>query len=482
MNKLSTTILTLALAVAASSVSAQLRTAYFMDESIFRYEQNAALIPSNGYVNIPFVGQMGVDVKSNYLMLRNFVYPNSSRDGAVTFMNSSVSSDKFLSRMRNNNKLGANVTYNIFGIGNHTRRGFWSFSLDMRAKGGVALPKDLFGIIKKTSTGTYNLDKTSAELNSWLEAAAGWSMDIDDDWSIGFRVKALAGIANLDASFGNFTASLDSDEYRVDASAVVEGNVIGFSTEDMAGKSYTASDFVDRVTSFNNFSLSNMGSFGATVDLGVERKLLDDRLRVSAALNDLGFIAWGKRSSFRASTGDVAVSFKGLTVEDEKLTASIDRPDQINLSVAESGGGAKAINANFITGAEYSFFGRKMSVGALYSLTRFTHFMQHELTASVTWRPLDWLTVAGSQSLVNSRLLVTGAALNLHPGWINFFVGTDFISLHYAKGTYDTTTTTTAESGTTTTTHKYVVPVNQKSFNLYFGLSVPLRSISRANR
>ena len=51
---------------ATLTVSAQMRTSYFMEGSYFRTDMNAALAPTRGYIKIPVAGSVGFDFGNNY--------------------------------------------------------------------------------------------------------------------------------------------------------------------------------------------------------------------------------------------------------------------------------------------------------------------------------------------------------------------------------------------------------------------------------
>ena len=81
-----------------------------------------------------------------------------------------------------------------------------------------------------------------------------------------------------------------------------------------------------------------------------------------------------------------------------------------------------------------------------------------ELTASVNFRPLNWITATFSHTFLNNnRLGVLGFALNIHPRALNIYAGRDFIDTSWVKGP----------------TIKGVqppLPRYQKSLNAYVGL------------
>ena len=127
MKKLYTLI---AAALFATGAVAQNPSAYFMEGSTFRSQFNPAFAPLRGYVNIPVLGGVQVNMAGN-IALDNILYP---RDGKlVTLLDSSVSAADALSGLKQNNLLGMDFRMNVIGFGAFTKnhKNFWSFDLNV---------------------------------------------------------------------------------------------------------------------------------------------------------------------------------------------------------------------------------------------------------------------------------------------------------------------------------------------------------------
>ena len=59
-------LLTLIFIASALGISAQMRTSYFMEGSYFRTELNPALAPSRGYIALPVLSGVGVNMNNGY--------------------------------------------------------------------------------------------------------------------------------------------------------------------------------------------------------------------------------------------------------------------------------------------------------------------------------------------------------------------------------------------------------------------------------
>ena len=103
----------IAAALLATGAAAQNPTAYFMEGSTFRSQFNPAFAPLRGYVNIPAIGGVNINVGGN-IAVDNILF---SRDGKlVTLLDSSVSAADALSGLKQNNLLGMDFRMNVIGF------------------------------------------------------------------------------------------------------------------------------------------------------------------------------------------------------------------------------------------------------------------------------------------------------------------------------------------------------------------------------
>ena len=429
--------------------SAQIRSSYFMEGSYFRNELNPALAPTRGYVAIPALSGIGMEIDNNFLTVNNFVYKNGNE--IVTALHESVSADKFLRRLPNTGKFALNMNTNVLGVGFHTKKSFWNFGLNMRSNNEIALSKDIFKVLKSLGNGYYDLNNTSFSSTSYAELYVGNSRKIVDlgfgTLTAGAKVKFLVGLLNASTEFDQMYVNVSADEVTGHLQGAIRANGLIFDTSNVVAGEELSDDII-----FEDVSeaLSNFNNFGAAIDLGAEMTLLDERLRVSAALTDLGFIKWSPKTHVEAETS-ANFFFKGVNLD----TGDPDSDGEANIFMKDvtNGGYATRLNCALNLGAEYNVLEDRIGFGLL-SHTEFCQTATiSELTASVNFRPVDWFSATVSHTLLNrNRLGVFGLALNLHPAGVNFFVGADYIPLKMVK--YEEMT----------------IPYNAKSVNLYMGL------------
>lgn len=447
-------IFVVALPIAAA---AQVRTSYFMEGSTFRTDMNPALAPTRGYINIPIVGGVSLDLNNNFLSIDNLLYP--TEDGLVTFMHKSVDRNDFLARLPKNNNLGLSFSDQVVGFGAHTKRFFWSFGMNMKANADVNIPKDFFALVTSLGQGTYSMKGMSMGLNSYMEAYLGAAIPIKEIATFGFRVKGLFGVANAVVNIDNTTVNVADDEVSARLSGQLTGCCAAVNSELIAGEAVSPDEVIATDVVIDEI-LNNIGNGGVAVDLGAEVRLLDEKLRLSAAVTDLGFIRWKESAVVRGEFGG-AVSYEGIDLVTQEAKIS---QEELQFKGAESQGGyTQRLNCSMNIGAEYAILRNRISFGLLSHTQFFRACVLSELTTSVNFRPVNWFSATISHTFLNKNQPgVFGFGLNLHPTGLNIFLGADFIDLKFAQMSSEATGST------------MLLPVRQRSVNLNFGLGFSL--------
>lgn len=407
----------------ATSV-AQMRTAYFMEGSYFRTDMNAALAPTRGYIMLPIAGHLGVDFGNNILSVNNLFF---KRDGQLyTFMSDRVSADDFLRNIPNKGKLSANVNTSIIGFGAHTKKLFWSFGLNLRSNTEITLSKDMFVALKNLSNGFYDLGDTHISNREYLEAVLGFAIPIKEFMTFGFRVKGLVGLADLSMQAEKMYLDINENYVRAEMLGHIRGNSPIFNNHYTPGSPFSVDGLLQ--TDYMQ-ALKNIKSWGLGLDFGFEFRFLEDRLRVSVGVNDLGFMSWNGCTTVNA-LGSAGFSFEGIDLEttepkaDGKFEAIMDKP---------SGSYLSRLSCSLNAGIEYNILKNHIAFGLLSHTEFCQNFNRTELTASVNFRIGRWLSTSVSHTFLNGNQPgVLGWALNIHPTGFHLFLGADFIDTRFA--------------------------------------------------
>lgn len=441
MKKLYTTLLAL---VAAATLWAQNPTTYFMEGTPLRNRWNPAFAPDRGYVNIPIIGGIQIETQGN-LSLDKVLIPQG--DQLTTIFSGSVPSAFALEELSSINELGFGSTINIIGFGKYAkdRKTFWSVDLNLRMESDVHLPYGLFEFMK--NGGSADISNLGFSAESYLEAAFCYSFPITKKIYLGVRGKFLAGAARINMNFDRFGASLGEERWYADALGRLEisGIVPDISVNEKTGKEF--------------YDLGNIGSqfkvpagYGFGVDLGVTYDVRPN-LQLSASINDLGAMFWSKGKTAIGELGR-SIEFTGVEIDENgnALPTSFDL-DDLDFEPCGGKGVSNMLQTSINVGGEYDFLNRRIGVGLFYNIRFREYRTLHNLTLSGNFRPLKWLHISGSYTFVDNRAHAVGVGLNICPGGINFFVGTDML---FSKKT------------------PQWIPVSQSNMNFTFGLGVPL--------
>ena len=414
---------TLAAVLVCTGAAAQNPTLYFMEGVPLRSQMNPALAPQRGYFNIPVLGGLAVTAGGNtsldHLLFR--------RDGRlVTLLSPSVSSADALSDLHSTNLVNADIRVNLLGFGAYTanRKHFWSFDLNLRTSVSTQFPYELFHFFKTgESAQVRNLGLSS---DAYAEAGFNYSFPIGEKFYVGARVKFLVGLARAKSYFTQFNVSLGENEWYAEAVGELEvnSNLLTIPTRQEAGQ-----DGVYR----NYYQLDDMefdakfkpAGYGAAFDIGATYEPIPNLL-VSAAVNDIGFIAWNKASSMHGTVSR-RLTFDGAQV-DASGVADIDFDlGELKFEQVDEESATRMLHYTMNLGAEYRLWDRRVGFGALYQIHKYDYAALHNLTASVNFQPVRWFGLSGSYSFIDNRASALGLGLNLNPGWINFYVATDVL-------------------------------------------------------
>ncbi len=430
----------------AAGAAAQNPTAYFMEGSTFRTQFNPAFAPLRGYVNIPFVGSIQAGITNN-LPLSKLLYPRDGR--LVTLLDPSVSADEALAGLKTDNLLGTEVRMSLIGFGKFTKnhKNFWSFDLNLRTNAEFNVPGALFEFIKRGDEGS--IRNLGLEAEMYADAGVSYSLPLlGDKLYVGAKAKFIVGLARAKVNFDRMDITLHDNRWAVEAQGSIEANIPGAEVNyryDDYGQPYFESDDIE-------INKIKPAGYGFAVDLGATYEILPG-LQASLAVTDLGFINWSKTSTV-AGRAETSIEYTGIMIENGETSSTPDfsLDDLKQFRPIEAKGSVRALQASVNAGLGYFMWDHRVGFGLLYQ-ARFREFKTlHSVTGSINFSPIRWFTLSGSYT-AGSGMGAFGLALNLCPGWINFFVGTDLVATRFTP---------------------QFIPVKQKSMNVTFGLGIPL--------
>ena len=220
--------------------------------------------------------------------------------------------------------VNGNLTIGLVNFGFRIKKkGYLTIGLNERIEMGVTIPKSLpkfilDGGMKDLTGGNNNISLSNLGFHgtAYMEIAAGYSHQLNDQWTIGGKLKFL---------LGNYYSDLNSKNLHIDATSS-QWNLKGDMNLDIAAP--VDMDYLSRYVdgknmqqvidgfndkSFNRDSLMNNNNiasmlkpvgYGAAIDFGFTYKPIEN-LQISAAIVDLGFIYWTKASKYNCAVDTI---------------------------------------------------------------------------------------------------------------------------------------------------------------------------------
>lgn len=442
-----------------------LRTGYFLQSSTFRHQINPALL-DQAYVTA-FLGQINVGTTGN-VGLKDFVFKTNGNSpyNLTTFMSPTVGVSQFLDGINKNNRINVSLNYNLASVAFRSFGGINLVEMNVRSYSSVRLPYDLFDFMKEAGAKEhYNIKDMGARTKSYIELAFGHSRKIDDNWTIGAKVKLLFGLAYADLDVNNMDITMNGDNWIINTDAKIDAAILDSKFKySNSQDAKNTKDGMKKVKGLDDVSFSLPG-FGLGMDLGATYKMPSvEGLTLSASLTDLGFITWSKtnvgvsQGSYTFDGFNNPIYVNGTNNGTNKLKDQSDAlGDDLEkmFSVYDQGRKSKttALAATFNLGAEYVMpFYDKLSAGFLWTDRFDGLYSWHQGMLSANVRPLKWFDCA-LNTAVSTTGWTCGGMLSLHAKHFNFYIGADqFIGK----------------------VGKQFIPLNSMNSNFCMGMTIPL--------
>lgn len=424
---------------AFSSHAQQVSTNYFMDNSPIRHNLNPSFQPyADFYIGLPVVGLTQFNIGNNSLTLRDIIY--NSNGQTITFLNPNGSIDKFFNTLKPNTVIRTDLQTNLLSLGFRNKESYWTFSLTEKVNGRVSLPKDIFKFLlygtRDSIKNSFNFATLQTDISVYTEAAVGYSKKIDDNLTIGGKLKFLYGTANIS---------------NTNQTLMMQAGVQNWTLQGNGSANYSGPYQLILGNQFQSVSLINPSKptdwllpsgLGAGIDLGMNYKF-ENHITVSAALLDLGFINWFKNTKninygvnynfngfkqFNSNSITSVADFYNKLTSGTFLTDSLLTAFKASTTFYQSVSSyTTATTAKVNLGFEYSMLEDKLSIGLLSHTQFFKNTITEEVTTSVNAKPVRWFNTSLSYSFFNGQFSSIGAGFGLKIGFVHWFVSADYI-------------------------------------------------------
>ena len=400
------------------------------------------------YLGLPAISDISVRLDNNFLSLQDLFANGVISDSTMTFLERGPWLADFLSGLGSNNTLEPQVGVRIFGLA-FTVKDNLRLSLDIteRAEADIVFPGDLLrlglGGNSEFIGKTLDLSSFRSDITVYQEIGIGASRNITEKLRVGGRLLVLSGVASGNMVNNHSTLTVNEDfTQTVDADMLYNFSApVTFTTE--SDGSIHGAEFDDaRFDDTRNLIsyLKEMANPGFGIDLGAEYRF-SDKLAVSAAVKDLGFIKW-KRDLAQLSIKS-SFQFNGLTMQDV-YDESVDFEELINWTI-DSVQNVLRVEDNpqefttrlpaTVVGA-FSYTPVKFFTLGVLSQTRFEGpVIRQATTLSGNLNFGNIFSATMAYTAANRRYDNLGFGMALRGGFLQFFVMVDNIPLKFSSFT-----------------------------------------------
>jgi hypothetical protein len=376
------------------------------------------------------------------------------------------------------------IDLDLLGFGFRFGDGYFSFGLSEHVSVNNALPTDLFKVTENGFPDKSKLDFSPMRTQAigYMQFLIGYSHKINERLTVGMNVKPLLGQAAVATKIQKININTRLQQWDAD----VKGNVYSsapveiFLKEDNRNKidniefrdfdDYESRDWVNYGMSFNNP--------GIAFDLGAEYQL-DERIMLSASLNNLGFISW--KSDLNSVSFDGKYTFDGV-YSDVSEEYGKDEQDFLNdlWNELEAIVDYRVKHDKFSTplapvlhvGASYSL-SKSLSAGFLSRTVFWKNAVRQSFNLSAYLQPYSFVSVnAGLTYQVKGNVYLGGGLMfQLGPLPLQVYILTDYLPVFYS----------TSRTGTDGDV-EFPVSERQKSFTVRAGLNLTFGRHGYTNR
>ena len=398
--------------------SQQVNNLYFIENSPYRHLMNPAMQPLSGfYLGFPVIGYS------------QFQFGNNS----LTASSLDMSKGDLYNSLKTTTDLNFGTQLNLLNFGFRAKSNYITFGLSAKSMVDLYLPKDAVRLLmygnraianRNTllSGNKFDLSSFGIQGSAYVEAALGYSRLIGDKWSVGAKFKYLHGLGAVKTTFTDFSITANPTLWNFNLDGIVN----------------TAVPDISSTGSVSQY-IKPIGTGGA-IDLGVTYKPFSF-LTLGAAVTDLGYIKWNSTS--RQYNATVTSTFGAVdTLANTSMFNGIDYKVLLDSVVSSVIGGNSSYTLNETTSAfttypgtkihgsaEVGFLKNAITIGVLSTTMFRNKQLYQDITTSLNLRPINWLNIALSYSLLNGRGSNIGAGVGFRLGMFNTFISADYIPL-----------------------------------------------------
>ncbi|MCQ2192750.1 MAG: DUF5723 family protein [Paludibacteraceae bacterium] len=425
------------------NASAQTSSLYFMKWNPQQHLLNPAFQPKGKfYFGLPAFSYMGFNAGNSDLVLTDIIQ-NITVNGekkTVLFIDHNARSgsvDDYLDALSDGTRVFYEHRINLLNCGFKTKLGFFTLDVSNRANTSVLIPKALSILaLKGMNEGeTFIIDgkDLAADATVFSQLALGLSKPINDDLTVGAKLKFLYGHGDLHTNFRDMRITGNENEWAIRGDADIMAALPGLTIKEKEDGQIDNLD-VD-IDDDNIADVAKPQGKGFAIDLGATYKI-NPNITVSASVIDLGLIRWNKNLHKIRKVNDFVWDGIEYDINDDTTNYGKEYEEMFEAMFRQDGN-AKAyntwLNTKIFLGGEYSFWKDRLGLGLLGRGEVYQGKFYGNGVASANFRPWRQFSASVTYGLFDGHWNNLGAGININAGPINMFLNAEHIPLKYAK-------------------------------------------------
>ena len=441
-------ILTAVLTLIFTGVAAQnSQVLYFMNLPQ-NHLLNPALKPTSRiYVGPPALTGINLNITNNFFNFSDVLSEGLEiSKSTFAFLDTEFDRDKFLGKIKDLNYFNPEVSVQLLGFGLTVGEGLNVFlDINDRAEVNLVAPGDFIRLAflgnEEFIGQTLDLSDMRADFNYYREIGIGASKNITPKLRFGAKAKLLFGITG--GTLQNYVLNLtvnsnQTNTLEANMAMDISGPVFFYPESD---NKIADIDFDDeRFDSANGTAkfLTNMKNAGFGLDLGAEYTV-NDRIVLSAAITDVGFIKWKSDLSNIEAVGNVELRgldfediYKGRATFDDLTESMVDSIKNAFVVAGTKKPFMTKLPVGAVLGGKY-ILNDKFSIGLL-SYSRITSQQIREaLTLSANMNIGNKVSASLCYTVCNNNYNNLGIGLGFRASVFQFYFLADRIPLSWKK-------------------------------------------------
>ncbi len=386
------------------------------------------------YISMPAYGKFSFNFKTsgfNYKDLINEdpLYPDSLR----------VDKDGFLKKLKKNNYFDLSMSDKLLGVGFKVKQHHFDISINLNVESRLSFTKSLFDfLVNGTDMQNKMLNVFSGQLvdaTAYLSTSIGYAYDINNQWTVGARLKFYNGIANIDSKKTNLNMDFSSTDSIVAYADVAINTSMAFGyLKQMQSTFADDSEDIEFEDTSNKWFSNMMKNKGIGFDIGAIYRL-NDKMTFSLSIIDIGYIKWksnprviqSKDPNHRFTFSGVNTSYENI--DDDLSNYCDDMADSLqqnmDLEVVSKNSYKTSVPTKIYLGYTWEFY-KNMKLNVLYHARFINQTMENALMLDYSIQTKKYQIALSN--IINSKFFNPGIQLSKNGAFMGAFIGVNINS------------------------------------------------------